>query len=195
MTKNKKIAAALVIANVVLFAGTSFVAAENGQSKSGQQFFKAPELTINPSGNFLVHGMTVQSISGDSFTGTVWGTTWTVNVTTSTSEFYLRGDKKDRGTIDLSQIQVGDEVGVTGKVDPNHPLTVVGNVVRNYTTVTPRPNKGDHNGTSTKEMENGSSTHEIKNGSTTKEMQDKLQGLLKQMEELKGKFHSQNGGN
>ncbi len=172
-------------------------------STSTHQFFKQPDLNIAPNGNFTAHGMVVQSVSGNSFTGTVWGTTWTVNVSTSSGEWFLRGDHEKRGMVSISQIQVGDEVGVTGKVDPDHPLTVIGKVVRNYTIVTPRPDKhgesdkhgeGEgHNGTTTKEIENESSNHSRQNGSSTYDMQNLLQQLLKQMGELQGKFHSQRG--
>ena len=94
-------------------------------------FFKSPHLVINPGGHFTARGMIVTSVSATSFTGTVWGTTWTVNFTPKSGEA-LHRDGKTIKQFDLSSLKVGDEVGVSGKIDSTATLTVNAKVLRNY---------------------------------------------------------------
>lgn len=156
-------------------------------------FFKNPELNINPSGRFLTHGMKVVSVNaaGNSFVGTVWGTTWTVNLSGS-PEFFLR-EGKFAGNVSLSQLQMGDEVGVSGKVDPNNPGVVSAEVVRDYTIFTTRSesethhnqnkpesgNSGDHKGNRREPNDNANS------------IRSQIQQILEQIKELQGKMHGQ----
>jgi len=100
-------------------------------------FFKEPMLQVNPGGHFLARGMVVQSVSSGSFIGKVWGTSWTVIIPSST-ELLLR-DGKGVKVSSVEHLQVGDEVGVSGRVDPNHELTVIADVVRNYSILVVRP--------------------------------------------------------
>ena len=94
-------------------------------------FFKSPHLVINPGGQFTARGMIVTSVASTSFTGTVWGTTWTVNFTPKSGEA-LHRDGKSIKQFDLSLVKVGDEVGVSGKIDTTATLTVNAKVLRNY---------------------------------------------------------------
>lgn len=98
--------------------------------------FKEPILNINPAGHFLARGMVIESVASGSFVGKVWGTTWTVNVLNGPELLFREG--KFHKWFDVSQLKVGDEVGVSGFVDRDNPLTVNAQVVRNYTIVTER---------------------------------------------------------
>ncbi len=102
-----------------------------------------PELTINGDGRFLVHGMIVTSVATGSFEGTVWGINYTVNWSGSLyPEFYFRdGNGGNTATNPVTQLQVGDEVGVSGVVSPSNPLVVQANVVRDYSIMALRPGR------------------------------------------------------
>lgn len=94
-------------------------------------FFKSPKLVINPGGHFTARGMIVTSVASTSFTGTIWGTTWTVNFTPQSGEA-LHRDGKTVKQFNSSSVKVGDEVGVSGKIDTTATLTVNAKVLRNY---------------------------------------------------------------
>ncbi len=101
-----------------------------------------PELTINGDGRFLVHGMIVTSVASGSFQGTVWGITYTVNWSGGLyPEFYLRDGNGGGATNPVTQLQVGDEVGVSGIVSQSNPLVVQANVVRDYSIMALRPGR------------------------------------------------------
>ena len=96
------------------------------------QFFKSPQLNINPSGHFLARGMKVTSVASTTITGTIWGTTWTIHFTPNAGdEAYERGGKALK-QFNLSSVKVGDEIAVSGKIDPSAVLTVDAKVIRNY---------------------------------------------------------------
>jgi hypothetical protein len=96
-------------------------------------FFRAPELNINPDGRFLAHGMIVESVSGNSFVGKVWGTSWTVNIADPSNLEFLLQNGSGSGQVTLSSVlKPGDEVGVLGLVDESHELSVNGQIVRDY---------------------------------------------------------------
>lgn len=154
--------------------------------------------------------MIVQSVSGNSFTGTVWGTTWTVNVATGNSAFYLRDGGEDMGAINVGQLRVGDEVGVSGIIDPNQPLTVDGSVVRNYSITGLRQNlhgqgenqnggNGNDNGNgSSNSSENGGSvigTSAAAGSSSVSNFRVELEQMLQQLQQLEGKLHGKSEGN
>jgi len=105
-------------------------------------------LQINPGGHFLARGMTVTSVGVDSFTGTIWGTTWTVRFRQRGNEDheFLTRDGRSTNVFDFSSVRVDDEVGVSGRVDPVLPLTVNAQVIRDYSLLpTPRVLKERHN--------------------------------------------------
>ncbi len=115
-----------------------------------------PTLSIGPDGQFLSRGMTVTSVASGSFQGTVWGITYTVNWSGSLfPEFYFReGNGGSMTTDPVTQLQVGDEVGVSGRIDSSAtPLVVDANVVRDYSIMAFRP--GRREGQSSSPFYNG----------------------------------------
>lgn len=98
-------------------------------------FFKEPMLNINPAGHFLARGMKIKSVASTSFVGEVWGTTWTVNVRECPEFLSREGRPFPDKCLGIQQIQVGDEVGVSGVIDRERPLTVNARVIRNYTVI------------------------------------------------------------
>ena len=135
--------------------------------------------------------MIVQSVGVNSFTGTVWGVTYTVNINTAaTPEFYLEKDNNAR-RFDFSQIQVGDEMGVSGSVTASAPLVVNAQVLRDYSLVTPREHKSEDNGNRDegKDRKNSSSA-----ASSTEEIRVRLNGLLQQLKSLQDAFKNRFGG-
>ncbi len=101
-----------------------------------------PSLSIGPNGSFLGRGMTVTSVGTNTFQAQVWGITYTVNWSGNLPTFYLRGGNTATST-PSEQLQVGDEVGVMGKVDPSAPLVVNANIVRDYSIIRPRPPRSE----------------------------------------------------
>ncbi len=101
-----------------------------------------PTLSIGPNGQFLARGMTVTSVASGSFQATVWGITYTINWSGSLfPQFYFReGNGGSMTTDPVTQLQVGDEVGVSGRIDATStPMVVDANVVRDYSIMTFRP--------------------------------------------------------
>lgn len=116
-----------------------------------------PTVDISSNGSITIHGLTVTSVGTNTFTGTVWGITYTVNYNgTATTgngrgrfQFLLRGG--NNAAVNASQIQVGDIVGVQGTVTQASPTVITAQVVRNYSITTPRMpnpigNRGTYNG-------------------------------------------------
>jgi uncharacterized repeat protein (TIGR01451 family) len=103
---------------------------------------QVPEiLSIGQNGSFLGRGMTVTSVGSSSFQANVWGVTYTVDLVMP-PQFFFRNGNQDSGYSSnevLEQLSVGDVVGVSGNVATANPLVVNGQVVRNYTTISPRP--------------------------------------------------------
>ena len=99
-------------------------------------------LSIGPLGGFLARGMFVTSIASDSFTAQIWGVAYTVEWPDDRfPDFYLRDDASARtypseGLID--QLQAGDVVNVAGLVNPENPLLVNANIVRDDSIASPR---------------------------------------------------------
>lgn len=106
-------------------------------------FMNRPMLNVNAEGNFLAKGMRVISVGSGSFTGQVWGVTYTINYSGNvngwgdSAEFYMRQGLTSTSTIQ-TQVQVGDEVGVSGRVDILNPFVVTAKVVRDYSIIMPR---------------------------------------------------------
>ncbi len=168
-----------------------------------------PELQIGPNGNFLARDLIVQSVSGNLFTATIWGITYTVNVASSTNggarpEFYLRGGGSG-GAFDVSQLQTGDQLGVSGLVSAGSPLVVNATVIRDYSITVRRTNmpphgnmngsfggnenNGNHYGN---ENGNGNSTSGP-NGPNTNDFTNRLNQLFQQMQNLQNLFKNRFG--
>jgi hypothetical protein len=226
MNRFIKIAGFAVAASALV--GASFAFAQDASSIApsstpattpvhNQQIQVSSDLQIGPKGAFLGHGIVVQSINGDSFTGTVWGVTYTVNVNTATSssatarpEFLLKNGN-DGGPFDASQVQIGDQMGVSGWVASSSPLIVNAQVVRDYSIAVSRP-QPMANASETPESNfrrlpyNPSSSINIVNmpenqsgtatstGTSTASMFNQLNDLLKQIQGLQNIFNTGNSG-
>jgi hypothetical protein len=151
-----------------------------------------PTVDITSNGNITVHGLTVTSIGTNTFTGTVWGITYTVNYNgTATTgngrdhfEFLLRGG--NGATVNASQIKVGDVVGVQGSVAQALPTVITAQVVRNYSITTPRVqnpfgDRGTYNGDESSST-NVSCNYDLNN------IRSIFQQLMNQFKNLQGSF-------
>jgi surface antigen len=152
-----------------------------------------PMLSVGPNGAFLGRGMTVTSVGTNSFQASVWGVTYTINWSGSLNgggegkfNFFFRHGNSASSTVNpVAQLKVGDEVGVSGKIDAASPLVVTANVVRDYSITMPR--MGDQgNGTG-----NGNGNHEG-NGSSS-DFHSKIQDLMGKIQGLQGKLKGNNG--
>ena len=121
-----------------------------------------PTVQIGSDGSILIHGMTVTLIGTNTFTGTVWGITYTVDYSSSTTggrnrfQFYLRGGNS--ASINASQIQVGDVLGVQGTVTQSSPTVIQAQVLRNYNITSPRSsNQGGNSGNNNQNNQYGGS--------------------------------------
>ena len=157
-----------------------------------------PELQIGANGSFLAHDLIVQSVSGNSFTGTVWGVTYTVNVASSTNgsvpQFYLRGGNSG-GSFNVSELQDGDQLGISGSVASSSPLIVNATVIRDYSVTTARPMGQDGFGNASfgsgaSGQGNGNNNASSGNGNA----QGRLNQLLQQLQSLQNMFRNRFGG-
>ena len=135
--------------------------------------------------------MEVVSVGTNSFVGRVWGTTWTID-TTGLGEFLLREGRSVHRIIDVSVLQSGDEVGVSGRIDPATPLVVKAQVVRNYSIVLEREIKfkedrhdddDDDDKDKDKEKKGRSSNNVEIQG-----IRDQLRAILEQIKNLQDKI-------
>lgn len=129
-----------VIGAMALLA-PGFVQAENDvKTHKGMK----PQVTLNADGRALVRGAEVTEVSGDTIRArSEWGATvlaWTVR-TDGDTDFYEKGGSGS----DLDDIEVGDEVSFSGRLDQDaSALTVRADAVRNWsldTDDTDRPDK------------------------------------------------------
>jgi len=157
-----------------------------------------PTVDITSNGNITIRGMTVTGIGTNTFTGTVWGITYTVNYNGTATpgnngrghfEFLLRGGNS--ANVNASQIQVGDIVGVQGSITQAAPTVITAQVVRNYSITTPRVPKQDNDGRGTIGTINGvvSSSTGVGGGNNIANIQSLFQQLKNQFKNFKG-----NGG-
>lgn len=84
---------------------------------------------VDGAGNILIRGH-VQTVGEDAFTLATWGGIWTIE-TTAATRIIPNGPQ---GLSDPSLLSVGDFVGVRGVVAAEQSLTVVANLVRDWTT-------------------------------------------------------------
>lgn len=179
-----------------------------------RQLFKPEELNINPEGGFLTHGMIVQSVSGNSFVGKVWGTSWTVNIANVSELKFLLQNGTGTGQTALSSVmKPGDEVGVSGWVDVSHELTVNGQVVRDYSLgdtqelkdrememENEHENNNENSGNSENNQDNqnqgesevergraNNSESSSDNQQTIQLIQQQIQNILEQLKQMQGK--------
>jgi hypothetical protein len=157
--------------------------------------FKKAQLIITGDDNFLARGLIVTSVGTNSFVGTIYGTTWTI-ITSGDNDFYLRGGNGG-GRFDISQIKVGDEMGVQGKIVGTTTSMVNAKIVRDYSIAVTRPKErhGDNEGNDDRGSwgNTGSSTSQGINmddfkKSLEKQMKD-LQDRIKDLRDKAGKGH------
>jgi len=148
-----------------------------------------PMLSIGPQGAFLAHGMTVTSVASGSFQAQVWGITYTVNWSgNSLPELLFRkGNDAPQGTSPTQQVQVGDEVGVAGRVSSSSPMTVTASVVRDYSIASARP--AGLPGPFANGLGNASS------GNGGVDLQGRMNDLMNQLRSLQNLFKGRGGGN
>ncbi len=153
-------------------------------------FFKEPKLEINPAGNILVRGMEVLSVGANSFVGKVWGITFTVD--TSASPNLVLREGRELGRFDITQLQVGDEVSVSGSVSEDQPLLIRARVVRNFSIVIervkPKENQDNENNQDN-EDKRGKEKKSVSSSSTDVQgIRDQLRAILEQIKGLQGKI-------
>lgn len=85
-----------------------------------------PELLITPSGEFKAKNMTVKSISGNTFTGEIWGTVWTVKM--PADAIYTPAGETQKTTNSIPSI--GSLVMVMGQISKDTPGTVIAKNVK-----------------------------------------------------------------
>jgi hypothetical protein len=132
--------------------------------------------------------MIVTSVGTNSFQAQVWGITYTVNWSGHLVQFFFRN--KEGVTSTPEQVSVGDEVGVSGKINSASPLVINADVVRDYSLVNPHAlhgNQGDNNGKKDENENHGNST-------STEQIRGHLNDLLKQLQDIQGKFKLRFGG-
>lgn len=120
-----------------------------GSTVTTSSYTVPPTVEIGPDGTILLHGFTVTSVGTNTFTGTVWGITYTVTYSGSVNtgngfQFLLRGG--DSSTINSSQIQVGDVLGVQGTVSQSQPLAIQAQTVRDYSITAARAGNTTNSG-------------------------------------------------
>jgi len=199
---SSSVASAHCSAMVNYFVATSPTSTPTSTPPSHTTVNLPPTLEIGPNGGFLAHDMIVQSVGTNSFTGTIWGVTYTVNVASTTNggpgrgpfpaiAFFLRGGNSG-GAFDLGQLQVGDQLGVQGSVSTGAPLVVNATVVRDYsiTVIRPKP-QPEH--PMFPSSTNYGNDHGNGNGSTTGDLQNRLNGFLQQLQSLRSLLNGHPG--
>ena len=164
-----------------------------------------PQLQVGPDGRFLARDMIVQSVGTNSFTGTIWGITYTVNVASTTNpvgwmglEYYLRNGRTG-GNFSMSQLQVGDQLGVSGWVSTGSPLVVSADVVRNYSLMTPRPEipememERNMNANGGMNLQGAVSSGENSNPESNS-IGNRLNALMQQLQNLQLQYQNRFGG-
>ena len=157
---------------------------------------KKPDLNINPNGKILIHGMKVTTVGTNTFQGTVWGITYTVNLVNPTVNkplFLFKDGKEATSGVDISQhLKVGDEVGVQGQITAATPLVINGQIVRNYSILKARPLENNSEGDSDKNEGKGNS---MMNNSGNEGQRALLLQLLQQVQALQKQFQEKFGTN
>ncbi len=175
--------------------------------------FYQPMFSVGGNGQFLAHGMTVTSVASGSFQGSVWGITYTVVWNGNLfPQFYLRdGNEGGVATNPVTQLKVGDEVGVSGFVSSANPMTVQANVVRDYSIMALRPDnregqssspfyngigQGGENGQGNGEAVGANAVFGTPSGTTPTftELNARLQELMSQFRNIQNLYQEQHGG-
>ncbi len=144
--------------------------------------------------------MRVLSIASGSFQAQVWGITYTVNWSGDLQgfEFWFRHNAANSTSTLASQLAVGDEVSVAGRVDPTTPLIVNAQVVRDQSIITPRAER--HKDKDRDRDHEDKDKHEDNQrgqgqGPDHTGINNRLNELFKQLQKLQDLFRSRGGGN
>ena len=164
----------------------------SGSTTTTSSYTVPPTVQIGANGSILIHGLTVTSVGTNTLTGTVWGITYTVNYTPGSNnggfQFLLRGGNST--SVNSSQIQVGDVLGIQGTITQSSPSVIQAQVVRNYSITNPRTGNQNHNGSGNGNYGFGSGTSSSNgngNGQSVASLQALLQQLLGQFRGLQEK--------
>jgi uncharacterized repeat protein (TIGR01451 family) len=164
-----------------------------------------PTLTIGPNGSFLGHGMIVTAIASTSIQAQIWGITYTISWPGRLPQFLFRTGNDNTEWIPSVQLNVGDQIGVSGFVSPSNPLVVTSDVIRDYAILGPRPphpflfgstgNGGDEddNGsgtTTTIGTGTSTATSTTGNSSSSNYFENQLNNLFSQLQNLQNLFHN-----
>ena len=160
---------------------------------------KKPDLNINPNGKILIHGMKVTTVGTNTFQGTVWGITYTVNLVNPTVNkplFLFKDGKEATSGVDISQhLKVGDEVGVQGQITAATPLVINGQIVRNYSILKARPHDSESNKGEKDDDKNENKGNSMMNNSGNEGQKALLLQLLQQVQALQKQFQEKFGTN
>ena len=160
---------------------------------------KKPDLNINPNGKILIHGMKVTTVGTNTFQGTVWGITYTVNLVNPTVNkplFLFKDGKEATSGVDISQhLKVGDEVGVQGQITAATPLVINGQIVRNYSILKARPHDSESNKGEKDDDKNENKGNSMMNNSGNEGQRALLLQLLQQVQALQKQFQEKFGTN
>ncbi len=153
-------------------------------STTSSAYSVPPTIQIGSDGNILIHGLTVTSVGTNTFTGTVWGITYTVNYNGTASANYARGGRfqfllrgGNSASINGSQIQVGDVIGVQGTVTQASPTAIQAQTVRDYSITVTRSQAASN-------LNNASSS--ISDMNSISSLEALLKQLMSQYKNLKG---------
>lgn len=152
-----------------------------------RQLVRRAELTISPVGQFLARGMVVKSVATTTFIGEVWGTAWTVDFSNVKNIILKSGSEQSVDTV-ATQVQVGQEVGVQGRVVNG---VVVAQIVRNYNQteiIKPLPGTPLYG----KKIEKLEDRIEKKAEDFGNSSQSRIQEMMKQLQELQNKLKGAN---
>jgi hypothetical protein len=156
-----------------------------------QPFINQSTLSIGGEGQFLARGMRVTSVASTSFQAQIWGITYTVNwggELFSPLEFWFRFDHANSTSTPRTQINVGDEVGVAGRIVASSSFIVNASVVRDYSITTPRHDH-DHDDDQKDNGDHHDDKHEDKKDDQSN-ARDQLKNLMQRLQKLQDMFRN-----
>ncbi len=155
-----------------------------------KQIVRKAEISINPEGRFTGRGLIVKSVASTTLVAEVWGTSWTIDFSNVRNVILKNGSEQRVDTV-ATQVLVGQEISVLGRVSKDMPGIVIAEVLRNYNqTEIISPVKGTelwekYGDKSEKQVEK--KIESLKNASENSGQQ-KIDEMLKQLQELQRKL-------
>lgn len=155
-----------------------------------RQIIRKAEISINPEGRFTGRGLIVKSVASTTLVAEVWGTSWTIDFSNVKNVILKNGSEQRVDTV-ATQVLVGQEISVLGRVSKDKPGIVMAEVLRNYNqTEVISPVKGTdlwekYGKKSEEQLEK--KIDSLKNASE-KSGQQKIEEMLKQLQELQKKL-------